>query len=83
MKTLTASQFQEEIINYFESVSKLTIDAAKKKIEKQMEIDEYDDTYRAGNVRLFYSSNHRFAEGGIGWYLSNAGFMGGSTIKLN
>ena len=48
-----------------------------------MEIDEYDDTYRAGNVRLFYSSNPRFAEGGIGWYLSNAGFMGGSTIKLN
>ena len=83
MKTLTASQFQEEIINYFESASKMTVDLAKEKIEKQMKFDEYDNSYSVGNVRLFYSSNPKFAEGGIGWYISNTGLKGGSTIKLN
>lgn len=48
----------------------------------------HNNSMTVGNVRLFYTNNPNYANGvkngyGDGWYISNTGFTGGSTVKLS
>lgn len=69
-------QFKTEIIRFFEQ--KMTIAEAKAAIKKQMQKDEYDNDVRCSNVRVFYSTNPKFAEGGRGFFITNGKY----TLKL-
>lgn len=92
MKTVTREQFKTDIVKFFEKESGLTINAAIKKIKSEMVIDKWGNTnkdrVKAGNVTLFFTNNSNYCGGlkkgyGKGFYISNNGFTGGSTIKLN
>ena len=91
MQEVTKLDFKKNIISFFTKESGLTITAAKAKIKKDLIIDKYGNTanerIKAGNVTLFYCNNNNYCGGlkngyGKGWYISNGGFTGGSTIKL-
>lgn len=73
---VSASEFKTEIINFFEQ--HMSISDAKKKIVQAMKVDEYSNYIKVSNVRLFYSTNRNYAEGGVGFYLTN----GKDVIKL-
>ena len=78
MNTLSIQEFKKEIISYFTKNSGLTISEAKKQIKAKMNIDEYDNSVKIGNVRVFRTVNKNFAGGkangyGAGWYITNAG----------
>ena len=48
-----------------------------------MEKDEYDKDISVLGVRLYYSDNPNYAEGGAGWYMSNMRMKGtGGIIKI-
>jgi len=92
METVSKENFRKSIINFFQEGSKLNIKQAKEKIKSQLIIDKYgnteNDRIKVGNVTLFYTNNPNYAGGikngyGKGWYISNGGFTGGSTIKLS
>jgi len=91
MQEVTKLDFKKNIISFFTKESGLTITAAKAKIKKELIIDKYGNTknesIKAGNVTLFYTNNSNYCGGlkngyGKGFYISNGGFTGGSTIKL-
>jgi hypothetical protein len=91
MEKVSKEKFKSDIISFFEKESGLTITEAKQKIKKDLIIDKYGNTQneriKAGNVTLFYTNNDNYSGGvkngyGKGWYISNGGFTGGSTIKL-
>ena len=91
MNQVTNSDFKKNIISFFTKESGMTITAAKEQIKKVLVIDKYGNTIneriKAGNVTLFYCNNSNYCGGlkngyGKGWYISNGGFTGGSTIKL-
>lgn len=87
MKTVTKKQFNNNIIKFFEKNAGMSIAKAKNVIRKQLKQDEFDNDFKVGNVRLFYTSNDNYKQGqwnggGKGWYLTNCGFTGGSEIKL-
>ena len=90
--TTTKEDFLNSIILYFKKETGLSIAAAKSKIKSKLIIDKYGDTendrIKGGNVTLFYTNNPKYCGGlkngyGKGWYISNGGFTGGSTIKLD
>lgn len=80
--------FKPAIIKYFEDNSGLSLEVAKKQITNKMKANRDGSEYiKAGNVRLFYTNNPNYAGGlkngfGAGFYITNGGFTGGSTIKL-
>ena len=91
MNTVTKLEFKKNIIAFFTKESGMTITAAKEAIRKTLLIDKYGNatgsSIKAGNVKLFYCNNSNYCGGlkngyGKGWYISNGGFTGGSTIKL-
>jgi len=84
--------FKKNIIAFFEKESGLSITDAKTKIKSELIIDKWGNTdkdrIKAGNVTLFFTNNANYCGGlkngyGKGWYISNGGFTGGSTIKLS
>jgi len=88
---VTKEEFKKNIIKFFKKESGLTITEAKAKIKSVIIIDKYgnteNDRIKAGNVTLFFTNNKNYAGGekngyGRGWYISNQGLTGGSTIKL-
>ena len=90
--TLTKTEFKKSIIKFFTKETGLTITAAKAKIKESLIIDKYgntdNDRIKAGNVTLFFTNNTNYSGGvkngyGRGWYISNNGFTGGSTVKLS
>ena len=90
--TLTKTEFKKSIIKFFTKKTGLTITAAKAKIKESLIIDKYgntdNDRIKAGNVTLFFTNNTNYSGGikngyGRGWYISNNGFTGGSTVKLS
>lgn len=92
MKTVSTEDFKKNICDFFKKESGLTIPAAKAKIKTVLVIDKYGNTHneqiKVGNVRLFFTNNDNYCGGikngyGRGWYISNGGFTGGSTIKLS
>jgi len=89
---MTKDEFKNEIINFFETESGLTIEQAKEKIRKDYFLDKYgnphNDRIKTSNVVLKYIANQKYAGGimngfGPGWYISNVGFTGGSEVKLS
>jgi len=76
--------YKEEVISYFEVNCKITISEAMGVIKEKMRKDFFDNDIRVGNVRLFFSNNPKFAEGGSGWYLYACGLHGrsGTYVKL-
>ena len=91
MKSVSKDQFKKDIIKFFCNETKMTIKQAKDKIKSTLIIDKYGNTQneriKVSNVTLFYCNNANYAGGlkngyGKGWYISNGGFTGGSTIKL-
>ncbi len=74
--TISKEEFKKEIINFFEK--SMPIAEAKKKIVAAMKKNEYDNFIKVSNVRLLYSNNAQYAEGGIGWYLQS----GKNVVKL-
>lgn len=91
MEQLTTQTFKEKIISYFEQNTGLTIEKAIQQIKKNLTIDKYGNSHnneiRITNVRLFYTPNQNYAGGkkngyGQGWYITNEGFTGGSTVKI-
>ncbi len=92
MKAVSKEQFKKDIISFFKKETGLSITEAKKKIKSELVIDKYGNSHnesiKASNVKLFYCANPNYAGGlkngyGAGWYISNGGFTGGSTIKLS
>lgn len=92
MEAVTKENFKKSIIKFFTEGSKMNIKQAKEKIKSQLIIDRYGNTekdrIKVGNVTLFYTNNPNYSGGikngyGKGWYISNGGFTGGSTIKLS
>jgi hypothetical protein len=92
MTTLNKNEFKKSITTFFKKQSGLSITEAKSKIKSVMVIDKYGNSHNesilAGNVKLFYTANTNYAGGlkngyGKGWYITNQGFTGGSTIKLS
>ena len=92
MKIVGKEEFKYNIIDFFEKESGLSIEKAKEKIKRELIIDKWGNTennrIKAGNVSLFFINNQNYAGGikngcGRGWYISNGGFTGGSTIKLS
>ena len=79
---MKAPQFKKEIISHFESGTSVSLSKSKKEIKANMIFDEYDNSIKAGNVRLFFTDNENYAGGGKGFYISNCGLTGGSEIKL-
>lgn len=84
--------FKKSIVSFFEEQSGLTITQAMSDIKKKLVIDEYGNTHnerlKFANVTLFFTNNHNYAGGlkngfGRGWYISNSGFTGGSTVKIS
>ena len=82
MKTTSKEQFKKALIEFFERESHMTLTQAKQKIKDQMKDDEFDNSIKARNVRVFYSANKNYAEGGKGFYISKTGFHNNSIIKL-
>lgn len=91
-RNLTADQFRSNIITFFEEGTGMKTPIAQDLIRKQLIIDKWGNTHnesmKFANVRLFYCANRNYAGGakngyGKGWYISNGGFTGGSTIKLS
>ena len=73
MKSVSKDQFKKDIIKFFCNETKMTI--------------KQNERIKVSNVTLFYCNNANYAGGlkngyGKGWYISNGGFTGGSTIKL-
>ena len=92
MTSVTKEQFAKDIINFFESSTGMTIKEAQKKIKQSIIIDKFgntdNDRIKTSNVTLFFTNNENYCGGlkngyGKGWYLSNGGFTGGSTIKIS
>jgi len=92
MTPLTKKEFKKAIIKYFEKNTGLTLKEAKAKIKSELIIDAYGNTHndriKTGNVTLFFTNNTNYGNGikngyGMGWYISNHGFTGGSTVKLS
>jgi len=92
METLSKADFKKNICAFFTKETGLTITQAKDKIRSQLVIDKWGNTQneriKGGNVTLFYCNNANYCGGvkngyGKGWYISNGGFTGGSTIKLS
>lgn len=90
-KSTTKEDFKKNIIKFFKKETGLSILEAKAKIKSTLIIDKWgntdNDRIKAGNVTLFFTNNNNYAGGskngyGRGWYISNGGFTGGSTIKL-
>ncbi|MDR1347823.1 MAG: hypothetical protein LBJ63_05245 [Prevotellaceae bacterium] len=76
MERVSKEEFRKSIIEYFETNSKRSISEAKKEITKRLKKDEFDNSIKVGNVRVFYTSNKKFAGGkqngyGEGFYISN------------
>ena len=93
MKTtiLSKSDFTSNIISFFEEKTGVSIDQSKKQIKAKLVIDKWGNTQNErmsfSNVTLFYCNNSNYCGGlkngyGKGWYISNQGFTGGSTIKI-
>ena len=91
-ETLTKSEFKKSIIKFFTKETGLSINDAKAKIKESLIIDKYgntdNDRIKCSNVTLFFTNNTNYSGGvkngyGRGWYISNNGFTGGSTIKLS
>ena len=91
MEQLTTQTFKEKIISYFEQNSGFTIEKAIQQIKQNLIIDKYGNTHndsiKTNNVRLFYTNNENYSGGkkngfGKGWYISNSGLTGGSTVKI-
>lgn len=91
MNTVSKEQFKKDIVKFFKKETGLTISQAKAKIKESIVIDKYGNTenesIKASNVKLFYCNNPNYCQGkkngyGKGWYISNGGFTGGSTIKI-
>lgn len=85
-------KFKKAIIAFFTKNTGLTINQAKKEIRKTMYIDNYGNIHNNSisfsNVKVFYTNNPNYCNGvkngyGAGWYISNSGFTGGSTVKLS
>ncbi len=90
--SVSKDQFKKDIIKFFKKETGLTITEAKAKIKSTIIIDKWGNTHndriKGGNVTLFYTNNSNYSGGvktgfGRGWYISNGGFTGGSTIKLS
>jgi hypothetical protein len=84
---ISNKEFVNQIKEYFIKESGLSISKAKEIIKKQIVLDEFNNEYKVGNVKLFYTSNSNFCQGvkngyGAGWYLSNISFHGGDYIKI-
>jgi len=88
---MTAQEFKKSITSFFKKESGISVSEAKKRIRKTLIIDKWGNTHgnsiQAKNVKVFYTNNSNYCGGvkngyGKGWYISNAGFTGGSTIKL-
>lgn len=91
MKAVSKSEFEKNIKRFFEKESGMSINDAMRKLKEMVKIDKWGNTHNdqinAGNVVMRYTHNINYAGGlkngfGRGIYLSNAGFTGGSTIKL-
>lgn len=91
MEYLSKEEYKREIIAYFEANSGMTIEQAKEVIKKRMKIDKYGNIDKnnmiAGNVKVFYTNNPNYGNGvtngyGAGWYITNRGLTGGSTVKI-
>ena len=92
MTTVTKEDFLKHIKAFFTKESGMSISKAKAKIKSEMIIDKWGNTenerIKVGNVTLFYCNNANYCGGlkngyGKGWYISNGGFTGGSTVKLS
>ena len=90
--SVSKEDFKKNIIAFFEKETGLTIAKAKAKIKSELVIDKWgntdNDRIKAANVTLFYTNNQNYCGGlkngyGKGWYISNCGYTGGSTIKLS
>tara|TARA_R110000851_G_scaffold14729_1_gene49530 strand:+ start:442 stop:696 length:255 start_codon:yes stop_codon:yes gene_type:complete len=80
---MTKSDFKKSIKKFFVKESGMSIAAAKVKIRNQMKVWEYDTSINIKGVRFYYSANPNYAEGGTGWYMSNAKMSGsGSVVKI-
>ena len=80
---MTKQEFKKAIKKAFCKATGLSIADAKIKIRQQMKKDEYDKDISVLGVRLYYSDNPNYAEGGAGWYMSNMKMKGtGSIIKI-
>lgn len=64
MKRVSATEFKNSIKKHFCKESKMTIPQAKEAIRKQIVSDEYDTDISAGGVRLFYTDNTNYMQGG-------------------
>jgi len=89
---VSKDQFKKDIIAFFKKETGLSITEAKNKIKSKLIIDKWGNTHneriKAGNVSLFFCNNANYSGGakngyGRGWYISNGGFTGGSTVKLS
>lgn len=92
MTTVTKEDFLNHIKTFFTKESGMSIAKAKAKIKSELVIDKWGNTenerIKVGNVTLFYCNNSNYCGGlkngyGKGWYISNGGFTGGSTVKLS
>ena len=90
-QTLTKNDFKTQICAFFKKQSGMTVMQAKNKIKSELIIDKWGNTenerIKVGNVTVYYCNNPNYCGGikngyGKGWYISNAGFTGGSQIKL-
>lgn len=73
---VSKAEFKAEIVSFFEQY--MSIEQGKTTIIEKMRKDEYDNYIKFSNVRMFYSTNANYAEGGTGWYLTN----GKDTVKI-
>ena len=66
---MTKDEHKMEMIKFFEQ--QMPIKKAKKIIKEKIKKDEYDNSISTSNVRVLYTSNSKYAFGGVGFYITN------------
>ncbi len=87
MKAVSKEQLKKDLKIYFSSKAGLTIIKAKRLIKDQLKENEWNNSIKVDNIRLFFTDNVNYGGGakngfGKGFYLTSIGFTGGSEIKL-